>query len=225
VNGYVGNYGWSIVVLTIIIQIILFPLQHKSIVSMRKMQEIQPQMKAIQDRYAKYKATDPEKQNMNKEVMALYREKGVNPASGCVPILLTMPLLLAMWAMLQTSIELRGASFLWIRDLTLRDPFYISPVLMGATQFWQQKITPAAGADPAQQKMMMVMPLVMTVMFITLPAGALVYYTVSNLLRIGQQYLTNSIIGPPNVRAVRPPAERRVKRVGGGKTDAATNKS
>ena len=225
VNGYVGNYGWSIVVLTIIIQIILFPLQHKSIVSMRKMQEIQPQMKAIQDRYAKYKATDPEKQNMNKEVMALYKEKGVNPASGCVPIILTMPLLLAMWAMLQTSIELRGAPFLWIRDLTLRDPFYVTPVLMGLTQFWQQKITPAAGADPAQQKMMMVMPAVMTIMFITLPAGALVYYTVSNLLRIGQQYLTNSIIGPPTVRAVRPPAERRVKRVGGGKTDAATNKS
>ncbi|HEY7284933.1 MAG TPA: membrane protein insertase YidC [Vicinamibacterales bacterium] len=225
VNTYVGNYGWSIVVLTVIIQIILFPLQHKSIVSMRKMQEIQPQMKAIQDRYAKYKATDPEKQNMNKEVMALYREKGVNPASGCVPIVLTMPLLLAMWAMLQTSIELRGAPFLWIRDLTLRDPFYVTPVLMGLTQFWQQKITPATGADPAQQKMMMVMPVVMTVMFITLPAGALVYYTVSNLLRIGQQYLTNSIIGPPNVRAVRPPAERRVKRVGGGKTDAATNKS
>jgi YidC/Oxa1 family membrane protein insertase len=225
VNGYVGNYGWSIVVLTIIIQIILFPLQHKSIVSMRKMQEIQPQMKAIQDRYAKYKATDPEKQNMNKEVMALYREKGVNPASGCVPIVLTMPLLLAMWAMLQTSIELRGAPFLWIHDLTLRDPFYVTPVLMGLTQFWQQKITPATGADPAQQKMMMVMPVVMTVMFITLPAGALVYYTVSNLLRIGQQYLTNSIIGPPNVRAVRPPGERRVKRVGGGKTDAATNKS
>jgi YidC/Oxa1 family membrane protein insertase len=225
VNTYIGNYGWSIVVLTIIIQIILFPLQHKSIVSMRKMQEIQPQMKAIQDRYAKYKATDPEKQNMNKEVMALYKEKGVNPASGCVPIILTMPLLLAMWAMLQTSIELRGAPFLWIRDLTLRDPLYVTPVLMGLTQFWQQKITPATGADPAQQKMMMVMPVVMTVMFITLPAGALVYYTVSNLLRIGQQYLTNSIIGPPNVRAVRSPAERRAKRVGGGKTDAATNKS
>jgi YidC/Oxa1 family membrane protein insertase len=225
VNSYVGNYGWSIVVLTIIIQIILFPLQHKSIVSMRKMQEIQPQMKAIQDRYAKFKATDPEKQNMNKELMALYKEKGVNPASGCVPIVLTMPLLLAMWAMLQTSIELRGAPFLWISDLTVRDPYYVTPILMGLTQFWQQKITPAAGADPTQQKMMMVMPLVMTVMFISLPAGALVYYTVSNLLRIGQQYVTNSIIGPPNVRSVRPPAERRVKRVGSGKTDAATNKS
>jgi YidC/Oxa1 family membrane protein insertase len=225
VNGFVGNYGWSIVVLTIIINMILFPLQHKSIVSMRKMQEIQPQVKAIQDRYAKYKASDPEKQKMNQELMTLYRERGVNPASGCVPMLLTMPLLLAMWAMLQTSIELRGAAFLWLHDLTQRDPYYVTPVLMGATQFWQQKITPAAGADPAQQKMMMVMPLVMTVMFITLPAGALVYYTVSGLLRIGQQYVTNSIIGPPKVRVPRPPAERRVKRVGTGKTDAAADKT
>jgi YidC/Oxa1 family membrane protein insertase len=214
VNTYVGNYGWSIVVLTIIIQVMLFPLQHKSIVSMRKMQEIQPEMKAIQERYEKYKATDPEKQKMNQEMMALYRERGVNPASGCVPIILTMPLLLAMWSMLQTSIELRGAPFLWIHDLTVRDPYYISPVLMGLTQFWQQIITPAAGADPAQQKMMRFMPVIMTVMFITLPAGALVYYTVSNLLRIGQQYVTNSIIGPPKVRSARPPAERRVKRVG-----------
>ena len=225
VNSFVGNYGWSIIVLTIIINILMFPLQHKSIVSMRKMQEIQPQVKAIQDRYAKYKATDPEKQKMNQELMALYRERGVNPASGCVPMLLTMPLLLAMWAMLQTSIELRGVSFMWLPDLTQRDPFYVTPVLMGATQFWQQKITPAAGADPAQQKMMMIMPLVMTVMFITLPAGALIYYTVSGLLRIVQQYVTNSIIGPPNVRGARPPAERRLKRVGGGKTDAAQDRS
>jgi YidC/Oxa1 family membrane protein insertase len=214
VNTYVGNYGWSIVVLTVIIQVLLFPLQHKSIVSMRKMQEIQPQMKAIQDRYAKYKATDPEKQKMNQELMALYKERGVNPASGCVPIILTMPLLLAMWAMLQTSIELRGAPFMWIHDLTVRDPYYVAPVLMGLTQFWQQRITPAAGADPAQQKMMLFMPAIMTVMFISLPAGALVYYTVSNLLRIGQQYVTNMIIGPPNIRAARPPAERRVKRAG-----------
>ena len=124
VHTYVGNWGWSIVVLTVIINIILFPLQHKSIVSMRKMQEIQPQMKAIQDRYAKYKATDPEKQKMNQELMALYKERGVNPASGCVPMLLTMPLLLAMWAMLQTSIELRGAPFFgWIHDLTAHDPY------------------------------------------------------------------------------------------------------
>jgi YidC/Oxa1 family membrane protein insertase len=225
VHTYVGNWGWSIVVLTVIINVILFPLQHKSIVSMRKMQEIQPQMKAIQDRYAKFKATDPEKQKMNQELMALYRERGVNPASGCVPMLLTMPLLLAMWAMLQTSIELRGAPFiLWIHDLTAHDPYYVTPLLMGATTFWQQKITPTAGADPAQQKMMMLMPGIMTVMFLWLPAGALVYYIVSNVLRIGQQYLTYSIIGKPNVRQPRPPAERRVKRVGAGKTDAAGGK-
>jgi YidC/Oxa1 family membrane protein insertase len=223
VNGFVGSYGWSIIVLTVIINVLMFPLQHKSIVSMRKMQEIQPQVKAIQDRYAKFKATDPEKQKMNQELMALYRERGVNPASGCVPMLLTMPLLLAMWAMLQTSIELRGVSFMWLPDLTQRDPIYLTPILMGATQFWQQKITPATGADPAQQRMMMIMPLVMTVMFITLPAGALIYYTVSGLLRIVQQYVTNSIIGPPTVRSVRPPAERRLKRAA-GKTDVAQDR-
>jgi YidC/Oxa1 family membrane protein insertase len=221
VHTYVGNWGWSIVVLTVIINVVLFPLQHKSIVSMRKMQEIQPQMKAIQDRYAKFKATDPEKQKMNQELMALYKERGVNPASGCVPMLLTMPLLLAMWAMLQTSIELRGAPFMgWIHDLTAADPYYVTPVLMGLTQFWQQRITPSAGADPAQQKMMMMMPAIMTVMFLWLPAGALIYYTVSGVLRIGQQYLTNSIIGPPKIRNVRPAAERRVKRASGEKSDA-----
>jgi len=225
VNGFIGNYGWSIVVLTILINVVMFPLQHKSIVSMRKMQEIQPQIKAIQDRYAKYGTTDPERQKMNQEMMALYRERGVNPASGCVPMLLTLPVLYAMWAMLTTAIELRGAPFVgWIHDLTARDPYYVTPVLMGATQFWQQKITPATGADPAQQRMMMIMPLVMTVMFITLPAGALIYYTVSGLLRIVQQYVTNSIIGPPTVRSVRPPAERRLKRAA-GKTDVAQDRS
>jgi len=227
VNGFIGNYGWSIVVLTILINVVMFPLQHKSIVSMRKMQEIQPQIKAIQDRYAKYSTTDPERQKMNQEMMALYRERGVNPASGCVPMLLTLPVLYAMWAMLTTAIELRGAPFVgWIHDLTARDPYYVTPVLMGVTQFWQQKITPAAGADPAQQRMMMIMPLVMTVMFLWLPAGALIYYTVGGVLRIGQQYMTNYLIGPPNVRVVRPPAERRLKRVGAGKTEAAdTNAS
>jgi YidC/Oxa1 family membrane protein insertase len=225
VHTYVGNWGWSIVVLTVIINVILFPLQHKSIVSMRKMQEIQPQMKAIQDRYAKYKATDPEKQKMNQELMALYKERGVNPASGCVPMLLTMPLLLAMWSMLQTSIELRGAPFMgWIHDLTAHDPYYITPVLMGLTTLWQQSITPSAGADPAQQRMMKVMPIVMMFMFLWLPAGALIYYIVSNVLRIGQQYVTYSIIGPPNVRSARPAAERRVKRAGAGRSDAGSDK-
>jgi YidC/Oxa1 family membrane protein insertase len=222
VNSFVGNYGWSIVILTIIINTIMFPLRHKSVVSMRKMQEIQPEVKAIQDRYSKLKATDPAKQKMNTEMMALYRERGVNPASGCVPMLLTMPVLIAFYALLSGAIELRGAPFFgWIHDLSLHDPLYITPVLMGATQVWQQRLAPAAGADPAQQKMMMFMPIVFTFMFLWAPAGVAVYWLMSNLWGIGQQYATNYLIGPPTIRNPRPPAERRVKRVGIGKTEAA----
>jgi YidC/Oxa1 family membrane protein insertase len=213
VHGFVGNWGWSIVLLTVIINAIMFPLRHKSAVSMRKMQEIQPEVKAIQDRYAKFKATDPQKQNMNKELMELYKQRGVNPAAGCVPMLLTFPVLFAMWALLQTSIELRGAPwFGWIHDLSAHDPWYVLPVLMGASSFWQQRMMPAAGGDPAQQKMMMFMPLFMMFIFLWLPAGALIYYVISNLWQIGQQYLTNQMIGPPSVRTIRPAAERRLKR-------------
>jgi YidC/Oxa1 family membrane protein insertase len=222
VNSYVGNYGWAIIILTVIINIIIFPLRHKSVVSMRKMQEIQPEVKAIQDRYAKLKATDPAKQKMNQELMSLYKERGVNPASGCVPILLTFPLIFAFYALLSTAIELRGAPFLgWIHDLSAHDPYYVTPVLMGASQLWQQWMMPAAGVDPAQQKMMMFMPIMFTFMFLWAPSGLAIYWLVSNIWQIGQQYLTNYLIGPPVVRTVRPPAERRLKRVGGGKTDAA----
>src|SRR5262245_7062675 len=221
VNSYVGNYGFSIIILTILINVLMFPLRHKSVVSMRKMQEIQPEVKAIQDRYAKLKATDPAKQKMNQELMALYRDRGVNPAGGCVPMLLTMPVLIAMWALLSTAIELRGAPFIgWIHDLTAHDPLYITPIIMGASQLWQQKMTPSAGMDPAQQRMMLVMPVVFTVMFLWLPAGVAIYYAVTNLWGIGQQYLTNYLIGPPKVRTIRPPAERRVK-PRGEKTEAS----
>ena len=131
-HGYVGDWGWSIIVLTILINLAMAPLRHKSVVSMRRMQELQPQMKAIQDRYAKYKITDPERQKMNTEVMELYKSRGVNPASGCVPMLLTMPFLFAFYAMLGQAIEIRGEDFLgWIPDLSRADPYYITPVLMG----------------------------------------------------------------------------------------------
>ena len=116
IYGFVGNYGWAIIFLTILINIAIFPLRHKSVVSMRKMQALQPQLKAIQDRYAGLKVTDPARQKMNTEIMNLYREKGVNPASGCVPMLLQFPVLLAFYSMLSQSIELRGADFaLWIQ--------------------------------------------------------------------------------------------------------------
>ena len=148
INSYLGNYGWSIVVLTVIINILIFPLRHRSMVSMKKMQAIQPEVKAIQDRYAKYKVTDPERQKMNSEMLALYKQKGVSPASGCVPMLLTMPILLAFYNLLGQAIELRGAPFVgWIHDLSAKDPTYVWPVLMGVTMFFQQRMMPST-ADP-----------------------------------------------------------------------------
>ena len=212
VHGVIGNWGWSIIVLTILINLVMFPLRHKSVVSMRRMQELQPQMKAIQDRYAKYKITDPERQKMNQEVMELYKSKGVNPASGCVPMLLTMPFLFAFYSMLSQAIELRGADFGgWIHDLAAHDPYYITPLLMGVTMVWQQKITPTT-ADPTQQKIMMIMPFMFTFIFLGQPSGLAIYWLVSNLWGIGQQYFTNYLIGPPKVHNVRPPAERKPKK-------------
>ncbi len=210
IHGYAGNYGWAIIILTFLINAVMFPLRHKSMVSMRKMQEIQPQVKAIQDRYGHLKATDPERQKMNTEMMNLYREKGVNPASGCIPMLLTMPVLFAFYSLLSQAIEIRGEPFIWwIRDLSAHDPYYVTPLLMGASQLWQQKMTPPAGGDPVQQKMMMMMPLIFTFMFLWMPSGLTVYWFFSNLLAIGQQYITNRLVGPPNVP--RPPAGRKLK--------------
>jgi YidC/Oxa1 family membrane protein insertase len=197
INGVVHNWGWSIVVLTVIINLLIFPLRHRSMVSMKKMQAVQPEVKAIQDRYAKYKVTDPERQKMNQEMMALYKSKGVNPASGCLPMLLTLPILFAFYSMLAGAIELRGAPFFgWIHDLAKHDPYYITPVLMGLTMLWQQKTMPTT-ADPIQQKMFLLMPVIFTVSFLWAPAGLVVYWFVSNLLAIGQQYLTNRIVAAP----------------------------
>ena len=209
---YTGNYGWAIIALTILINLAMFPLRHKSLVSMRKMQLIQPQVKAIQERYADLKIADPARQKMNTEIMNLYREKGVNPAAGCVPMLLTMPVLLAFYSLLSQSIELRGAEFgFWIHDLSSKDPYYVTPLLMGATMFLQQWMAPTT-ADPMQQRMMMIMPVVFTVMFLGFPSGLAIYYLVSNVFQIGQQYVTNRIIGPPPGAQPRPAAERRLKK-------------
>jgi YidC/Oxa1 family membrane protein insertase len=220
INASVGNYGWSIIILTVLINIVMFPLRHKSVVSMRRMQELQPQVKSIQERYAKYKATDPERQKMNQELMALYREKGVNPASGCLPMLLTMPVLFAFYSLLSVAIEMRGAPFaLWIKDLSVHDPYYVTPLIMGATMLVQQRMTPIA--DPTQAKIMMMTPVIFLFFFLWAPSGLVIYWTVSNILAIAQQYVTNRIIGAPVPKQVRPPAERRVKSVGAGSTQGA----
>ena len=208
----VGNWGIAIILLTIVINLIMFPLRHKSVMSMRKMQELQPQMKAIQDRYKHLKATDPEKQKMNKEVMALYTEKGVNPISGCLPMLLTMPVLFAFYRLLSLSIEMRGAPFLgWITDLSAQDPYYVTPIVMGASMVLQQRLTPSQ-AEPMQQKIMMLMPVIFTFMFLSAPSGLVIYWLTSNLWGIGQQLITYQLTGPLKTSAVRPPAEGRAKK-------------
>ena len=223
--GFMGNYGWAIVVLTVLINLALAPLRHKSVVAMRKMQEIQPQLKAIQDRYASLKVTDPARQKMNAEIMELYKAKGANPASGCLPMLATMPVLLAFYSLLSMSIELRGAPFVgWIHDLSSRDPYYVLPALMGITMFWQQRITPST-ADPAQQKVMMIMPLMFTGIMASSPSGAVLYWFIGQVWAIGQQYFTNWLLGPPVVAQVRPAAERRVKQAGSGRSSKLESKS
>ena len=170
----------------------------------RGAQTLQPQAKAIQDRYKNMKFTDPDRQKMNSEMLALYKQHGVNPASGCVPMLLTMPILFAFYAMLSVAIELRGAPFGgWIHDLAAKDPLYITPIIMGATMFWQQRMMPST-ADPVQQRIFLLLPLIFTVMFLTMPSGLVLYWTASNLLTIAQQTVTNRLIAAP-AKPARPP--------------------
>jgi len=220
-HGIVGNWGWSIVLLTVLINLAMFPLRHKSVVSMRRMQEIQPQVKAIQDRYASLKVTDPARQKMNSEMMNLYREKGINPAGGCIPMLVMMPVLIAFYALLGQAIELRGADFgWWIKDLSQPDPYFVIPILVGITMFWQTWLSPTT-TDPAQRNMMLVMPIMFSFIFLTTAAGTALYWLISNIWGIGQQYFTNWLIGPPVIHAARPAAERRLKNAGGGRTAGA----
>ena len=190
INSYVGNYGWSIVVLTLFINLVLFPLRLKSQLSMMKMSKIQPQMRTFQDQLKKLKANDPRKQEIQAEMMGLYKKHGVNPVGGCVPMLLQMPFLFAIFSLLRTSIEIRHAPWmLWIHDLSAPDAYYVLPVLMGASMFVMQKMTPPIG-DPAQARMMMMMPVMLSGMFIVFPvsAGLMLYWLTSNVVGIGQQY-------------------------------------
>jgi len=215
INAYIGNFGWSIIALTFLINLAIFPLRHKSVVSMKKMQALQPEIKAIQDRYGKLKTTDPARQKMNQELMELYKQRGVNPAGGCVPMLLTMPILFAFYSMLAYSIELRGAPFgLWIKDLSVYDPYFVTPILTGITMLVQQRMTPQTATDPVQQKMFMFMPVIFTVMFLWAPSGLNIYWLVNNVLAIAQQYFTNRIIGP--APTPRPAADRRLTKKGDG---------
>lgn len=190
-NRFTKNYGFAIIVLTIIIKVVLYPLQHKWIVSMKKMQKLQPKMESIKARYKKSK-TDPEqRQKMNADMMKLYQQEGINPAGGCLPFVLQVPILWGFYGLLTHAIELRGAPFmLWIQDLSMKDPYYITPALMTITMFIQQAITPST-ADPAQKRMFLIMPLVMGWIFKEFPTGVVLYWLMQNLLTIAQQVIMN----------------------------------
>ena len=190
VHRFVPNWGVSIILLTLLISLALFPVRFKQMVSMKKMQALQPKLRSIQDRYKKYKRTDPKRQEMNAEVMQLYKEHGVNPLGGCLPLVIQMPFLFAFYRMLDGAIELRGAPFVfWIQDLSKMDPYYVTPILMGGTMVLQQKLTPQTATDPAQARMMMLMPIVFTAMFFSLSSGLVVYFLFSNLFSVGFQKL------------------------------------
>jgi len=182
---FLGNYGWTIILLTIVVRIPFIPILNKSQQSMKKMQKIQPMMAEIKEKYSK------DSQRMQKEMMALYKKHKVNPVGGCLPMLLQIPVFIALYNVLNKAIELRGAPFaLWITDLAAKDPYYILPITMGATMVIQQKMTPST-MDPAQAKIMMFMPVIFTFMFLTFPSGLVLYWLVNNVLGIIQQYYVN----------------------------------
>jgi YidC/Oxa1 family membrane protein insertase len=193
-HNYIPNYGWAIVALTIALNMVLLPMRIKSTRSMQKMQRVGPEVKAIQDRYKKYSMKDPRKAKMNEEVMAVYSREGINPLGSCLPTLLQMPIWFALYRMLNVTIELRHAPwFGWLQDLSSKDPYYILPILMAVSMYVMQKMTPTPGGDPAQQKMMALMPVMFGGMFIIFPvsSGLVLYIFTSNLVNMGQQYFLN----------------------------------
>jgi len=185
-HGIFGNWGWAIVGLTILIRIFLYPLTHKGMVSMQKIKEIAPKIKEVQEKYK----GDPAR--MNAAVMEMYRKHGANPLGGCLPLLLQIPVFFAIYRVLLNAVELQGAEWaLWINDLSRMDPYFILPILMGATMYYQQHITPSNFTDPLQEKVFKFLPIIFTFFFISFPAGLVLYWFVNNLFSIAQQYLVN----------------------------------
>jgi len=195
IYGVVGNYGLAIILLTVVIRVLLFPLMHTSTVSMRRMQKLQPKVKEIQARYKKKKGDPQSRAKMNQEMMALYKEEGVNPMGGCLPMLVQLPILWALYTLFLKAIELRHAPFFgWIQDLSAKDPYYITPILMTATMWLQQRLAPQIG-DPQQQRIMRLLPFIFGFMFLQFPSGLVLYWLVNNVLTIIQQEVTFHLLG------------------------------
>jgi YidC/Oxa1 family membrane protein insertase len=213
---WTNNYGWGIILVTLIINLLLFPFKLTSLKSARKMQKLQPQIQAINAKYKDISIRDPKKAEQNHEVMALYKKEGVNPLGGCLPMLLQLPFFYAFYRVLNIAIELRHAQWLWVPDLSSAEalPIHLLPIILIATQFFSQKLTPAAGVDPNQQKMMMFMPLMMGFFFYYASAGLVLYWLTGNLVGIAQQLIINKFMPPaaPAPPPLKAPVRKTVKK-------------
>lgn len=185
IHSYVGNWGWAIVIFIIVVKIVLYPLSYKGMISMGKLKELSPKIKEIQAKYKK------EPQKLQAAMMELYKKHGANPMGGCLPLILQIPIFFAIYRVLVNAIELRGANWFYINDLSAMDPYFILPILMGATMFIQQRLAPSSFTDPMQEKIMKYLPVVFTVFFVTFPAGLVLYWLANNILSIIQQYFVN----------------------------------
>ncbi len=186
IDKLIGNWGWSIIILTLFIKLILFPLSYKGMMSMQKLKDLAPKMNEIRERYK------DDAQKMNMKMMELYRKHDANPMGGCLPMLLQIPIFFALYRVFLNAVELKGASWaLWITDLSQKDPYFVLPILMGVSMWVQQKITPNSVTDPMQQKIFQWLPVIMTIFFLTFPSGLVLYWLVNNIFTIAQQYIIN----------------------------------
>ncbi len=188
IHSIVGNWGWSIIIITLLIRLVLYPLTFKGMVSMNKLKALSPKIKEIQKQHK------GDSQKMNAKMMELYKKHGANPMGGCLPMIMQIPVFFSIYRVLLNAVELKHAPWTgWIHDLAVMDPYYVLPVLMGATMFWQQRITPTNFTDPMQEKIMKFLPLIFTFFFVTFPAGLTLYWFINNLFSVAQQYYVNSI--------------------------------
>ncbi len=200
IHGMIGNWGWTIILFTLLVKLILFPLSYKGMMSMQKLKDLAPKMKELKEKHK----GDPAK--LNAQMMEMYKKNGANPMGGCLPMLLQIPVFFALYRVLLNADELQGSSWLsfWITDLSAADPYYILPVLMGASMWFQQKITPNNFTDPMQEKIFQFFPLIMALMFIIMPfpSGLVLYWVVNNIFTIGQQYVINAAYAKHKAAAV-----------------------
>ena len=202
-----GNWGWAIILLTLIVRVVLYPLTYKGMVSMQKLKELAPKMKEIQQKYK------GEPQKLQAHMMELYKKHGANPMGGCLPLLLQMPVFFAIYRVLYNAIELKGAAWLlWIQDLSVMDPYFVLPVLMGITMYLQQHLTPTTFNDPIQEKILKFLPLIFTIFFVTFPSGLVLYWFVNNIFSILQQLLINKALERKKAREIAEHKKHKVEK-------------